>query len=361
MKKVIALTHFPSPYQVELFNAIAESGHISLNVLYLYAKDMSRSWKVPQLRHEHLWLDDNPQRFQKAESFIERSDLVVFNYYRHKQTRELIEQRALSGKAWCLWGERPGYHGFNKIGALYRRWKLSTLHSSHAPIWGMGKWAVEQYRSEFGEGRLYFNVPYFSDLGRFRGHKDRCKLAARQTVFLYSGSLIRRKGVDLLAKAFSRLADESTSVSLKLVGEGDLRATLERQLARHGDRVEFTGFRQWEELPQLYHTSHVLCVPSRYDGWNLVVPEGLAAGLPIISTDRTGAALELIKPKENGWIVPADDERGLYQAMREAAQLPQADLLACSLAAEKSVAKHTISHGVERFHQAVEATLNAYA
>ena len=50
----------------------------------------------------------------------------------------------------------------------------------------------------------------------------------------------------------------------------------------------------------------VLCVPSRYDGWGLVVPEGLASGLPTIATGRTGAALDLITTGANGWVVEAN-------------------------------------------------------
>ena len=45
--------------------------------------------------------------------------------------------------------------------------KLAPLRESRAPIWGIGQWAVEQYRAEFGEERTYLNVPYFSDLQRF--------------------------------------------------------------------------------------------------------------------------------------------------------------------------------------------------
>ena len=42
------------------------------------------------------------------------------------------------------------------------------------------------------------------------------------------------------------------------------------------DRVQFTGFRDWEDLPAEYGKADVLCVPSLHDGWGLVVPEGLA-------------------------------------------------------------------------------------
>ncbi len=70
------------------------------------------------------------------------------------------------------------------------------------------------------------------------------------------------------------------------------------------ERVEFAGFKDWNELPGEYASADVLCVPSRYDGWGLVVPEGLASGLPVIATDRMGAALEFVETGRNGWLIP---------------------------------------------------------
>ena len=80
------------------------------------------------------------------------------------------------------------------------------------------------------------------------------------------------------------------------------------------ERVEFTGFKDWDELPELYASADVLCVPSRYDGWGLVVPEGLASGLPVIATDRMGAALEVYSNGVNGWLIPASDESAILRS-----------------------------------------------
>jgi glycosyltransferase involved in cell wall biosynthesis len=105
-------------------------------------------------------------------------------------------------------------------------------------------------------------------------------------------------------------------------------------------------------LPGEYEAADVLCVPSRYDGWGLVVPEGLAAGLPVIATDRMGAALEFVRTGRNGWLIPAGDEEALLNAMREAAvgELPNG--------ARESVSEHTLENGAERFVRYAQATVN---
>jgi glycosyltransferase involved in cell wall biosynthesis len=270
----------------------------------------------------------------------------VFNYYRHARAEQLIEERATSGNPWCFWGERPGLRQPAWAGRLLRKWKLSKLHRAPVPIWGIGKFAVDEYRREFGLRREYFNLPYFSDLQRFE-NADREERAER--VFLFSGSLIERKGVDLLARAFVRLVSQRVNARLKIVGEGELRQSVEQTLAAVRDRVEFAGFKHWNELPREYASADVLCVPSRYDGWGLVVPEGLASGLPVIGTDRMGAALEFIETGRNGWLIPAANEEALLAAMREAALMSQPDLAVLGRSARESVRAHTLENGAARF------------
>jgi glycosyltransferase involved in cell wall biosynthesis len=334
--KVLVLTDCPSPYQVELFNEIEAQGKCSLEVAYLRGHDPQRQWQASEIRHASMELS-NGGMLRACES-ARHADLVVFNYYLHANAERLIRERSAQGGPWCFWGERPGFHQPLWVGRLVRKWKLAKLHVSPAPIWGIGEFGVDGYRKEFGTQREYFNLPYFSDLKRFETMEREEK---RERVFLFCGSLIARKGVDLLASAFVRL--DVANVRLRIVGDGPLRESLMRKLAPVKERVEFVGFRDWQELPREYAAADVLCVPSRYDGWGLVVPEGLASGLPVIATDRMGAALEFVRTGTNGWLIPGGDEESLLGAMREAAvgELPKG--------ARESVKEHTLENGAATF------------
>jgi glycosyltransferase involved in cell wall biosynthesis len=146
---------------------------------------------------------------------------------------------------------------------------------------------------------------------------------------------------------------------LRILGDGPLRKDLETILAPVAERVQFVGFKDWSELPKQYATADVLCVPSRYDGWGLVVPEGLAAGLPVIATDQMGSALEFVRTGYNGWMVPAGSFSALMNAMHEAMSLSAEDLSVLSANARESVREHTLEHGAQRFVQyANEAIAN---
>lgn len=352
--RIVIVTHLASPYQVELFNLLAASGSIELEVIYLHRTTRTRRWKATPILHKAVCLDEEPGRFKEMRQKILDADIVVFNYYAHILAFRLLNARAASGKPWCFWGERPGFRKPQWFGHLLRRWCLSSLHNSQAPIWGIGRFAVKRYRMEFGTHRAYCNIPYFSDLQRFQTVAKSPKPERFQRVFLFSGALIRRKGVDLLGRAFLRLADELSNVRIRFLGEGPLRRPLAQTLQPVRDRVEFLGFKDWQELPACYAAADILCVPSRYDGWGLVVPEGLASGLPVIATHCTGAAMEFIETGRNGWLVPGGNDSVLYTAMREAALLTDAKLAEMSCRAQESISEHSLQHGVERFIRAAD-------
>lgn len=353
--KVFVLTDSPSPYQVEFFNQIETDGSCELRVGYLRGRDPERHWNPPALNHDSLAFDTLAAASSEPRNAARAADLVVINYYRHPRADDLIEQRALQGRPWCFWGERPGLRKPRVAGTWFRKWKLKALHQSDAPIWGIGQFALQQYREEFGEGRTYENLPYFSNLERFAVERSANR---SERVILFVGSLIERKGVDLLARAFVRLATELPHVKLRIAGAGRLEEMARRTLRPVRERVEFVGFKHWDELPQLYASADVLCVPSRYDGWGLVVPEGLAAGLPVIATEKMGAALEFVRTGVNGWLVPAAREDAIAAALREAATLSEAQLDQLGRRACESVSEHTLAHGARRFAAYAREAMN---
>jgi glycosyltransferase involved in cell wall biosynthesis len=344
----LVITHFPSPYQVELFDEIERQHPGDLKVFYLFRRLADRAWKELSALHAHEYLNEVDAATLAQ---VTSAAFVVFNYYNDGRASRLIRARAATGRPWCFWGERPGYR-FPWLARLARLGRLAPLHSGGQPIWGIGNWAVEAYRKEFGNGRRYLNLPYYSNLDRFQHASP--SFAADQFTFVFSGALTHRKGVDVLATAYKRLAAECARVRLKVMGDGELAPRL-RSLLSAADRVEWVGFKDWPELPATYVSGHALCVPSRHDGWGMVVPEGLASGLPVIATDRTGAALDLVRPGSNGWLIAAGDDGALYRAMREAASLNATEWQRMSRNARASVAGHSLAEGARRFTDAVAA------
>lgn len=357
---ITVLTYLTSPYQVELFNAIHGEALCDLRVIYLYSRNPIRSWGPRPVTHPYVLVEDNPAQSRAADEAMEQADLAVFNFYNHPLASKLMPNRARSGRAWCFWGERPGFPvpaGWDNY-FVVGGWPHCIVRA-HL-IWGIGQFVIEQFEREFGDSRKFFNVPYYSDLSRFACQQRNGRVSSGTTTFLFSGSLISRKGVDLLAVAFARLAAELPGVRLRFLGEGVLRPELEQRLRPFAERVEFVGFRDWDDLPAEYGQADVLCVPSRHDGWGMVVPEGLAAGLPVIATEQTGATLDLVEPGRNGWLIPAGDVDALYLALREAASLSEPEWAAYSAGARARCERHSLAAGVRNFRESAVAVLRQW-
>ena len=350
---VCVVTLLPSPYQVELFDAIAAAGQLRLHVIYLQASEPGRQWQLPPLKHDHTLL---PQGTGSASDAIRRADLVVMGNYTAPQARGWINERTKARRPWCLWGERPGFRSTGLLGRWVRWWRLRSLRKARGAIWGIGSWAITGWQAEFGSRQRYFNVPYYSNLERFQAAAG-LRVQSAERRFLYSGALIPRKGVDLLARAFLQVASSRPHVRLDLVGAGPLETELRDRLSPLKDRVRLLGFRDWEDLPGTYAEADILCVPSRYDGWGLVVPEGMAAGLPVIATHRMGAALDLLESGRSGWLVHAGNEEELAAALGEAADLPSDLLEQRAKAGQARIERHQLADGVRTWTEAALATV----
>ena len=353
--RIVVLTQLTSPYQVEFFNALSAAGGSYLEVIYLTSRDRSRHWKPQNIAHNHLILSDNPHMRGDALEAIRKADLVVFNYYTDWFTLKAIRERAQLRRPWVFWGERPGFLQTGVLGTIARRFLLWPLHRHIAPIWAVGCYGVEGYQREFGRRRSYQNIPYFSNLQPFHQIE---RPPAAERVFFYSGSMTHRKGVDLLVGAFVKVAARHPKARLVLLGTGELEQEMRNQLHAFADRVTWLGFQPWDQLPACYAQGSIFCFPSRYDGWGLALVEALAAGMPAIGTDRSGAALEFLTEGKAGWLIGAGMEGALAETMERALTLPEEEFVAMQRAARAAVAHNGLQEGIRRFNAASQDVLS---
>jgi 1,2-diacylglycerol 3-alpha-glucosyltransferase len=126
--------------------------------------------------------------------------------------------------------------------------------------------------------------------------------------FLYVGRLAPEKNLEVLIRSFAESRARGSRSSLVLVGDGPLRHRLENQVQEAGleSSVRFAGLKSTAELLPYYAFAHALVLPSRREPWGLVVNEALAAGLPVIVSNRCGCAEDLVAPGINGFVFNAD-------------------------------------------------------
>jgi len=110
-------------------------------------------------------------------------------------------------------------------------------------------------------------------------------------------------GVDILARAFVKIAAVAPTVDLILLGGGSQGAKI-RQILMNGnvlDRVHFGGHVSQADLPRWYHMADLYISPSHVDGSSVSLMEALASGLPCLVSDIPGNR-EWIDDGVNGWL-----------------------------------------------------------
>ncbi|MFT4806510.1 MAG: teichuronic acid biosynthesis glycosyltransferase TuaC, partial [Psychroserpens sp.] len=138
------------------------------------------------------------------------------------------------------------------------------------------------------------------------------------------GSLIYRKGFDLLVKCIAELKKEEKykNIRLYIIGsqgpEGDYRKELNQLIERLNvnENIIFVGQVPNSELKYWYSSINIFCLASRGEGSPNVLAEALACGCPSVTTD-VGSAREIIESqKDLGLCTLPDDEEMLFAAIR---------------------------------------------
>jgi len=126
-------------------------------------------------------------------------------------------------------------------------------------------------------------------------------------------------GVDVLAKAFVKVAAKNPDVNLILLGGGSQGSRIRQILMNGGvlDRVHFGGQVGQKDLPRWYHMADIYISPSHVDGSSVSLMEALACGLPCLVSDIPGNR-EWIVEGGNGWLFRDGDADDLAEKILHA-------------------------------------------
>ena len=310
--KVVFLAHSPAPYRVEFWNQLGQ--YCDLSVVY-----------------EHL-----PQDLlhRAPEWFSVRAETYREYLYEHQTFRMLADSAAYDIAVVCGYSSIPAWDALNRFrkrketavlisadGGMMTGWEHPAKRWAKSVILPLADGylvpgdVTEQYLSRYlQEKKPFYHYPFTSlkeadlkyDISR---ETARAYFDMHHPVIISSaGQMIRRKGFDVLREACCDLP-EDTAVYLAGGPRPDW-------LEEH-PRFFYPGFLDPLKMKCLMKASDLFVFPVRYDTWGLALSEAMAYGLPVISSDRCTAGVQLIRDHENGLLVKTGNVQALHDAVHE--------------------------------------------
>ncbi len=328
--RIAILTNMVAPYRAPLYAALARWFDVTVLVgqhepnrpgWENFGEQLNRSGvAVRRVAGVTLERDRGPD---KAWIHIEPGYAVELLRVRpHAVVSAEIGWRSLIAMLWhaathtptWIWWEGTA-HAARHVGGM--RWVLRRLFARKAPRWISAGTSASNYLLSLGVPRArILEVQNCTDESLFRPCRPAVNIEPRP-VLLYVGQLIRRKGIQQLLEAASRLQSRGAVFSVLIVGDGPEREALQSRCRALGlSNVHWLGNRAWQTLPAIYSSADCLVFPTLEDVWGFVVNEAILCGLPVASSIYAGSTVDLVPP-ENSFdpLEPADFDRILDLAV----------------------------------------------
>lgn len=326
--KLLFLTNIPSPYRVDFFNELGK--HCELTVLFE---------KKGYATRNKSWLEYSFDNFRgiilKGVSIgtFQKICVNVFPYLK-KNTYDYIIVGNMGtvtgiltvfwmkifGIPYCIEGD-GGFAGNGK--GLKERLKLKMISS--AQICFSTSSLHDDYYLKYGAlpdkiFRYPFTSLYEKDViikpfSREEKEWMKCELGiVEQHMILSVGSFIPRKGMDILIEAAAVL-DQEWGIYIVGGQPTEEYLALKEELGMHN--LHFVDFMNPELLKNYYKAADLFVLATREDIWGLVINEALSYALPVITTRKCVAGMELVRDRYNGLLVEADSVEALQRGLEE--------------------------------------------
>ncbi|MGD0221053.1 MAG: glycosyltransferase [Terriglobia bacterium] len=219
----------------------------------------------------------------------------------------------LFDRRFVLWLEATIYN-LRRRGSVRTCLKKFIISRADA-IAASGKATVDYVRTFGVEDERIYVAPFGGDNEWYRRgaagldvEDEKHRRGYPRQLILYSGRLVRAKGVYVLLQAFKRVSSELPEVGLLIVGDGSERHAMESFCWEKGlERVFFVGGQEYEQMPRFFALADLLVLPTFYDTWGWVVNEAFACGVPAIVSRVAGACADLVIEGETGFTVEPGD------------------------------------------------------
>lgn len=322
--KVLFITNIPAPYRIDFYNELGKSVDLTVIFEAKSAQGIRFNWNVDQIKNfKAIFLSEGNINERKVDwkifKYINKNEydhIVATSYSYFTEMAALIYMK-LRRIPYYLETDGGLIRNENKIKRFYKTFLISDAKGYFSP-----SKSSDDYLNFYGANREYiYRYPFTSlnnkeILTNIPTVEEKLKLRTElgikeKKVVLSVGQFIYRKGYDVLLKACKELDEE---IGVYIIGGKPTEEYLKLKKELNLTNVYFEEFKSKEELSKYYKAVDLFVLPTREDIWGLVINEAMAHGLPIITTDKCVAGIELVD-KSNGILVEDEDEISLAEAV----------------------------------------------
>ena len=340
MIKVCIWMNIPSHHQTAFFQALERRGDIDLRVVYLTGELGARIAEGWSSEHESLPFEAVVSEHESPLAAVElvpdwRDRIhIICESFSHELIRLFCREKV----SWCHWSEVPGIRLARLLNYCLPLFNLLNPIMLLMKRYGEGQRIRRYAIGAFGQGMLAEQAFYrmgippekFAELYYVPAplpESDPCaqmvEFSRGRKVFLAVGAVGRRKGTDILLRAFAGLnASEWCLVICGLDRTGGRTQALAKRLGIESN-VLFLGAYSADRISEVYAAADVSILASRFDGWGAVLNEAASLGLPLIGSSHCGSSWHIIKNGVNGFRVKAGSIKQLRKAMQVYVNTPQ--------------------------------------
>lgn len=327
-KHIVIISNIPAPYRVDFFDYLKKKyTDYRFTILYSSKNEDNRSWEIDQEKMDNsIFLESKTIKIKKkldtryvhipwgvGKTLKELApDVVVGSEYNPTILLALhyCKRHKIPFVSWTdgtLFSER----NFGKV-QLWSRKHVIRRADSYIASSTKSKEAQVYYGAPEEKCHISFLTVDIDEYIQKPEGKGNGKI-------LCVGSLIERKGVDLLLNA---LEEVNADYELYLAGVGSEKATLEVMAnnLKIADKIHFLGQLNRKELLIQYASSDLFVLPTREDCFALVILEAMCSGLPIICSRYADGAYDLIEEGKNGFIIDPNDKKAFAAAIEKVLQ-----------------------------------------
>ena len=216
----------------------------------------------------------------------------------------LRDQSAITGNI-KLWLRRIAY-----------RLAGTVLSSAVSPVFAISPKAVTQFAQAGFRPDAICPFGYFVPPVQIQTAADRT--AAGELRLAFVGGLLKRKGLDIACSAVRAAAADGLNISLDVYGPGN---TSSMPVGNHC--IHYCGVIPFGNTQQVLTGYDALLVPSRFDGWAVVVNEALLQAVPVVASDAVGAAA-MLRKNNAGFVFASEQPQALADLLKMLAREPAA-------------------------------------